>query len=87
MLTILTPTMPNFLRLDKPPYVLECYTELEYGTPDECYPEFRVSYDNDASPRYTIHVRGDEDQYSELAKYDTLKECELHITNLVESRN
>lgn len=87
MLTILTPTMPNFLRLDKPPYVLECYTELEYGTPDECYPEFRVSYDNDASPRYTIHVRGDEDQYSELAKYDTLKECELHITNLVNSRN
>jgi hypothetical protein len=78
--------MTNFLRLDKPPFVLECYTENEYGTPDECFPEFKVSYDNDASPRYTIHVRGEEDQYSELAKYDTLKEAELHISDFINSR-
>jgi len=79
--------MTNFLRLvNKEPFIMECYTDNEYATIDESFPEFKVSYDNDDSPRYTIHVRGEEDQYSELAKYDTLKECELHISNFVQSR-
>lgn len=81
--------MPSFIRLvNQEPFIMECYTENEYATIDESFPEFKISYGDDDSPRYTIHVRQEEENlYSELAKYDTLKECSLHILNLINSRN
>lgn len=79
--------MYHFLRVEISPYVLECYTENENEGESISLPEFKVKLDEDATPRYTILSRDDDDNYQDLAKYDTLKECKDHITNIVDSRN
>jgi|TARA_B100000035_G_C20518116_1_gene344172 hypothetical protein len=79
--------MLQFLRPTGTNCVLEAYTERPAELDGVMLPEFKVNFNTAALPRYAILARNDDNTYSNLSGYDTLKECEVHITELVESRS